>query len=144
MKHKTIKFSQIKENPKLSLSPKDYLENPKPFEKEIDPNKPINEQVEIGLGCTGGAGSDRYPYTIVKIENNGKTIWVTSDRHTPAEGYDYYANQVHEFETNWNTDHAECYTLRKNGRYIAKGRALKEYWCSVGIGYRRYYQDPHF
>jgi len=116
----------------------------KAFTKEIDITKPLNEQVEVGLGCTGGAGSDCYPYTIVKISNNGKTIWITSDKATITEDYDYYSNQKHTFETNWNTENAECYTLRKNNRYISKGSPMNHYWCGVAIGYRRKYSDPSF
>jgi hypothetical protein len=116
---------------------------PKPFNKRVDTNKPLNEQVEIGMGCSFGAGSDSYPATIVAIENNGKTIYVTNDSHTPKEGFDYYSNQVYDYSTNWDAPRT-CYTLRKNNRYIRKGAKMKDYWCGIGIGIRRHYHDPHF
>lgn len=98
---------------------------------------------EVGKGCTYGAGSDCYPATIVEVSPNGKTIWVTNDTSKPTKNYNYYGNQEHTFETNWDAPRT-CYTLRKNGRWIQKGAGLNEYWCGIGIGGRRYYQDPHF
>tara|TARA_B100000963_G_C22635177_1_gene677210 strand:- start:158 stop:532 length:375 start_codon:yes stop_codon:yes gene_type:complete len=115
----------------------------KPFEKEINENIPINEQVEVGLGCTRHINGDAYSYTIVRVEKNGRTIWVTRDMNTPAEGYDYYTNQVYTHETNWDESNAECYTLRKDGKYYAKGGGMK-YYLRLAIGYRMHKQDPHF
>jgi hypothetical protein len=98
---------------------------------------------EIGMGATGGAGSDCYPYTIVEISPNGKTIWVTSDSHKATKDCEYYGNQSYTYTSNMDGER-ECYTLRKNGRWIRKGAGLKEYWCGISIGHRRYYRDPHF
>lgn len=116
---------------------------PRPFNKNIDYDKPLNEQVEIGMGCSFGAGSDSYPATIVKIENNGKTIYVTEDSATPKDGYEYYSNQTYDYQTNWDGEQI-CYTLRKNNRYVVKGQPMKHYWCGIGVCGRRKYHDPHF
>lgn len=116
----------------------------KPFNKEINENIPINEQVEIGLGCSYGGNGDSYPLTIVRVSTNGKTIWVTEDDHHIAEGYDYYTNQVYTYETNWDKTNAECYTLRKNGRYVKKGCPMGSTWLTLSVGHRAYRQNPHF
>jgi len=115
----------------------------KPFAKEINENIPINEQVEVGLGCTRHINGDAYPNTIVRVEKNGRTIWVTGDISTPADGFDYYSNQVYTYETNWDETNAMCYTLRKDGKYYAKGGGMK-YYLRLAIGYRMKKQDPHF
>lgn len=101
-----------------------------------------------GMGASAGAGSDSYPYTVVKVSKNGRKIWVTEDTATPTKDYDYYNNQVHTFKTNWPTEGAEeecaCYTLRKSGNWIAKGAPIKATWCGIGLGFRRKYSDPSF
>tara|TARA_R110000787_G_scaffold11722_12_gene38526 strand:- start:8898 stop:9392 length:495 start_codon:yes stop_codon:yes gene_type:complete len=103
----------------------------------------ILRRPEVGKGCTYGAGSDSYPATIVEVSKNGKTIWVTSDSHTPTEDCEYYGNQSYTYKSNIDGERT-CYTLRKNGSWIRKGSPINAYWCGIGIGSRRYYQDPSF
>ena len=107
---------------------------------------------EIGMGCTYGAGSDQYPATIINVESyrkipNGK-ITIQDDILIvipPEDGktYQYGDNIPYKYESNIHGA-TTIYTLRKNNRYIKQGRAIKDWWCSLSIGYRRYYQDPHF
>lgn len=103
-----------------------------------------NEQPkpEVGMGATQGVGSDAYPYTIIEVSPNGKTIKVQSDKHTPAEGYDYYSNQVYNYHQNPNGE-IITYTLRKNGRYHAQGEPIRGGRALV-VGRRCYKHDPHF
>ncbi len=98
---------------------------------------------EIGMGATSGYGADCYPHTIIAISKSGKEITVQADLHHPiAEGFDYYSNQKYTYTPDPNGS-TRVYTLRKNGRWILKGESLKN-GGRLGIGHRRYYQDPSF
>jgi hypothetical protein len=44
--------------------------------EEHDKAKLIPITPEVGMGATGGAGSDCYPYTIVSVSKDGKKIEV--------------------------------------------------------------------
>ena len=103
------------------------------------------EQVEprVGTGATLCVGSDSYAYTIVKVSENRKTIWVTADIHMPdkAKGFDYYSNQVFTYTPQVDGTR-RVFTLRKNGWWVEKG--VRTVCSHLYIGYRRYYQDPSF
>ena len=96
----------------------------------------------VGMGATGGFGSDCYPYTIVSVSKDLKKIEVTADKHKPADGYNYYDNQVFNYTSDMNAPRT-MYRLRKNGRYVKDGEPMKG-GASISIGNRRYYQDPSF
>lgn len=96
----------------------------------------------IGMGASGGHGSDCYPYTIVSVSKDGKKIEVTRDEHKPAPGYDYYSNQVHTFTSNMDGAR-EMYRLRKNGRWVRASEPMRG-GSSISLGFRKYYQDPSF
>jgi hypothetical protein len=88
--------------------------------------------------------SDRNPATIVK--RTAKTIVVQRDDVTnmsPAD-HDAYAHghgKVVVFTRNYDAG-METYTLRKNGRWIARGDSLRG--RSLTIGHRDFYRDPSF
>lgn len=100
---------------------------------------------EVGMGATLGVGSDAYPYTIHKVSDDLKKIWVSADEHDIVGGpYKYgetsnytYSNHNENNETRWT-----LFTLRKNGRYIRKGATIND--RALQIGHRVYYQDPSF
>ena len=100
---------------------------------------------EVGMGATVGVGSDRYPATIIEV-NKGKDGVGTSfaiqwDSHKRVGGeFPYYK---YECKPNSN-GRITYYTLRKTGRYKQKGWALRSPGGGIGIGHRRYYQDPSF
>jgi len=91
----------------------------------------------------GGAvrvGSDCYPYSIIARTNT--RIEARKDNYKPATGFDYYSNQVYDYEFN-PLSGVEVFTLRKNGRWVKKGSDM---WHGISIvpGSRRCYQDPSF
>lgn len=94
-----------------------------------------------GMGATQGVGSDRYPYTIVSVAPNGRTLWarrcefVRTDKNgmSESQSYDYFDDGVSP---------GKEYTLRKNGRWVSKGQPMS----SQGLwpGHRAAYMDPSF
>ena len=96
----------------------------------------------VGMGATVGIGSDCYPYTIVSVSENLKTVIIQKDNYKPAKGYEYYGNQVYEFTPN-ETGSIEVWTLRNHGRYVRKGDKKGDGYY-LTIGERRAYSDPSF
>ncbi len=98
----------------------------------------INNKPEVGMGATISAGSDCYPYTIIDVNKTGTKIKVQRDNYEPAEGYDYYDNQVYNYSSNPNGCIYEV-SLRKDGKWkIVNGTS------NVRIGHRSHYSDPSF
>lgn len=98
---------------------------------------------QIGMGATLGVGSDRYPYTIVEVSKSKKRIGVRRDNYTRLDGRGPYTeNQEYEYHQTQGAAE-EYYTLRENGRWVREGESMRG-GSSMGIGQRRYYQDPHF
>jgi hypothetical protein len=97
----------------------------------------------VGMGATTGAGSDCYPHTIIEVAADFSYLIIQADIYTKDAAFDYYANQKYLYGFNPNGA-TRKYTLRKNGRYIADGCSISAYWQTCYLGYRRYYQDPHF
>ncbi len=144
MRSADLEFVRIMPRDQEALADTEYFYDlPKQVVRMIQDPVPTK-----GMGASAGAGSDSYPYTVVKVSKNGRKIWVTEDTATPTKDYDYYNNQEHTFETNWPEHNAEeecaCYTLRKSGRWIAKGAGLNDTWLSISLGGRRKYRDPSF
>ncbi len=91
---------------------------------------------EVGMGVTFGAGSDRYPGTISRVSDSGKTFWYKRDdfRRTDSNGY----GGQQEYDITPNPDNGEYrVSLTKRG-WKEIGGGL------IGVGFRRAYQDPHF
>lgn len=100
---------------------------------------------EVGMGATLGVGSDAYPYTIHKVSDDFKKIWISEDRHEVIGGpYPYGANIPYSYSNVNQNDDTKwiLFTLRKNGRYIRKGATIND--RALQIGHRQYYQDPSF
>lgn len=95
-----------------------------------------------------GVGSDSYPYTIHKVSDDKKVIWISADDHTwirqpgtlpeSEKGHYEFSNKHSKDESKWMK-----FTLRKNGRYVLEGSPMKD-GRSIHIGHRSYYQDPSF
>ncbi|MNJ89976.1 hypothetical protein D3C87_75650 [compost metagenome] len=95
---------------------------------------------EIGMGATYGYGSDCYPGTVIWVSSSGKKIKVQGDNYkrtdkagpfTESQEYEYSEDKggpIYEF------------SLRKDGIWKEVGSNSH----TVGLGFRRAYQDPHF
>lgn len=94
---------------------------------------------EVGMGASYGAGSDSYPATIVKVSASGKTLWIEAD--------DYKFNpkaKEHEDKYLYTRRPGTAqrkYTLRQDGYFHEVGARRGG---TLGIGFRRFYQDPSF
>ena len=97
---------------------------------------------EEGMGVTLGIGSDRYPATIVEVNEKKTRLVVRMDKYKPAPDYDYYSNQKYEFEENENG--TQCaFSLRKNGRWSEVGSSRNSGFY-ISFRGRDAYQDPGF
>lgn len=100
--------------------------------------------------ATMNSWSDSNPATIVK--RTAKTIWVQADNvanFTSDEDRDSGVAfaQGHGTVVVFTRDYdapIKVYSLRKNGRWIAKGAPANARGSSLTIGHRRYYRDPSF
>jgi len=95
-----------------------------------------------GMGATVSIGSDSYPATVIEVSPDYKKVTIQMDSYKPAEGYEYYGNQVYEYSPNPN-GLIEVWTLRNHGRYAKKGSKKGSGWC-LTLGSRRAYSDPSF
>jgi hypothetical protein len=96
--------------------------------------------------ATMNSWSDRNPATIVK--RTPKTIWVQDDRATnicapDTDGYAQGHGDVIVFARDYDAP-IHVYSLRANGRWIAKGAPAHSRGASLTIGRRDYYRDPSF
>lgn len=95
----------------------------------------------VGMGVTMGIGSDCYPGTITWVSKNCDRIIVQHDNFEPADGYDYYSNQVYNITPNpFGT--LVAYSWRKRGVWAEKGAKRAIGYLSLNT--RRAYQDPSF
>lgn len=100
-------------------------------------------QPTVGMGATLYFGSDAYPATVSRVSPSGKTLWVRQDEVMVTAGQ-FEAGNV-DYVTYENPGAAEhMYTLRQNGRWMAKGAPVNARYGHIGLGYRRYAQDPSF
>lgn len=95
----------------------------------------------VGMGVTMGIGSDCYPGTITWVSKNLTRIIVQYDNAEPAEGFDYYKNQVYNITPN-PFGVKVAYSWRKRGVWAQKH-------APKAVGYlsfngRRKYSDPSF
>jgi len=97
-------------------------------------------QPEVGMGVTGGAGSDCYPYTVVEVLSDKHCV-IQSDsyRRTDKNGL----SECQEYEITPNPNGAKIHiTFRNNGRWVPRGQDKNR--SGYSLGFRRAYQDPHF
>jgi len=96
---------------------------------------------KVGDGATYGIGSDSYACTVIEVSKNENTVVVQFDTSIPAEGYDYYNNQVYNYERNPNGQ-SRTFTWRKRGFWVEKGKATAV--GHITFGRRTTYRDPSF
>lgn len=93
----------------------------------------------VGMGATKVSGSDRYPYTIVHVEDR-RNIVVQADGYRRTDNNGLSEDQ--EYEYTQNPDAAPILlTLRKSGIWRMIRTARGAYFV---IGSRRAYRDPSF
>lgn len=91
---------------------------------------------EVGMGITFGAGSDCYPGTISRVSESGKTFWYKRDDFRRTDSNDYGGEQEYEITPDPNAGENRVSLTKRGWREVGGG--------SVGVGFRRAYQDPHF
>lgn len=103
-------------------------------------NEIVSVEVEVGMGATVGIGSDCYPATIVGVlpyksgakQGQIRSILVQWDDHK-------FNQETKDFDFSPNRDASILvFTQNKFGRWKCGGS------YGLGIGHRRYYQDPSF
>lgn len=127
-------------------SPRRQTKNNQTQESEVIPmptvTTPYNQtaEVEVGTPATIGIGSDSYPATIVSFllfksgakAGQVRSILVQWDNHT-------FNQETREDEYSRNPDgKIMVFTQNKHHRWHCNNS------YGLGIGRRRYYQDPHF
>lgn len=101
---------------------------------------------QVGDGATERVGSDCYPYTVVKVSANGRTIWLQRDSYRRADARGPHSeSQSYVYERCPNASVRKA-TLRKDGRYRMVGCSSSGSMrgCFVSVGPRVAYMDPHF
>lgn len=96
------------------------------------------QKPEVGMGATQLAYTDRYPFTIIRVSDSGKTFWAQEDnaQRTDSNGMSD-VGQVYTFTPNPNAPEIEV-------RWTGKG------WKRVGhsnffaIGRREKHHDFSF
>lgn len=83
---------------------------------------------------------DVYPCTVVEVKNDGKTVVVR--RNEVGMNKLVWPEQDFPILEEFYDNSTRTFTLRKNGRYVAKGT---EMWGRPALtAAHKYYQDPHF
>ncbi len=104
---------------------------------------------KVGVGCTVLMWSDRSPATIVEVSPSKRSIWVVGNgyKNFPGHCNAFTEDQKYVIEPippeKANRKYAEEYTLRKNGKYVAKGEPYLG-GSVLLIGVQEVYRDPHF
>jgi hypothetical protein len=97
-------------------------------------------EIKIGDGATQSVGSDRYPYTVVKILSPRRMV-VQQDNAVRTDKNGLSESQTYEYSPNPNATEVVI-TLRSNGRWYQLGQSTKS--GAFYIGRRSMYQDPSF
>lgn len=98
--------------------------------------------VKVGDGATLLFYTDRQAATVVEVRDGGKTVVVQADKATRADTNGMSDAQSYTFERDLNGT-KRTFTLRKNGRYVAKGQGYKN-GQTVILGRRDHYYDYSF
>jgi len=95
---------------------------------------------EVGLPCTMGVGSDRYPYRITRVSPSGKTFWMKPVAYHLKSGFTTYGseNQEYVFGDVKNEVVETRVSFRKYGGWVDTSD------CPVGLGHYDAYSDPSF
>lgn len=108
--------------------------------QRMDPPPPRPDPIpKVGDGVTIGAGSDAYPGTIIEVNKSGLKITFQYDSYRVVSGSFQTGDAKVEFSPNPDGSKYDArWTVRKGvGAFRFESR-------TIGIGHRRYYQDPSF
>lgn len=105
---------------------------------------------EIGMGATMGFGSDRHAATVIEVrpfksgarKGEARAVIVQQDTATVVSGSTQDGSASYEYSPDLNGRIRE-YTIRPNGKWVAKGESLR-FGSRLGLGHRSEYYDPHF
>ena len=103
---------------------RDYKENP----------------VQVGELATYCIGSDRYPYEVFHVSENGHTILLRMMDYKVIKGSAFDGSAEYEYKVNPYGAPMKA-TLRKDGRYRRTGCTN---YGTVYVGSADAYRDPHF
>ena len=94
----------------------------------------------VGDGATACYWSDRRAGTIVSVSKNGKTVEWQEDKSIRTDENGMSDSQTYRYERD-EDGMTRTFTLRKNGRWIAKGESMSGLRLSAG---RHTYFDYSF
>jgi len=95
----------------------------------------------VGMGGTRTVGSDRYPFTVVRVISPTRCI-IQEDTASRTDRNGLSESQEYTYAPNPAAPEVEI-SLRKNGRWYRKGDDIS--WGSAyALGMRRAYHDPSF
>lgn len=124
-----------------------YLVNPHETEgallPEHTPDRLHGGCPQVGCAATSGAGSDAYPFTVVRVSPSGHRIEIRRDEPQVVSGSFMEGNATCVYRTARLDAPTEVATRRRDGRYVLRGHTARQ-GGTVHLGSRRYYQDPHF
>lgn len=117
----------------------------------------VKNQILPGMGATMYCGSDRYPMVVVEVVSpkNIKVAHVYDEDENSFSKNDNIHMMPKDVLEKYNNmkDWEPCcgqmwgvklpYNLRKNGRWMPKGKGMWE-TCSIHVGYADSYRDPCF
>lgn len=106
----------------------------------ITPSNPATPVV--GQGATILHWTDRSPATVVEVSGKGKTVVVQDDNYQRTDSNGQSESQDYIYSPN-PQGNKRTYTLRKNGRWVAKGENLVN-GSRVALGNRERYYDYSF
>jgi len=101
----------------------------------------MEQKPTVGMGATRLMYTDRSPYTVIGISPSGREITVQEDQAIRLDHNGMSESQEYRYEPDPKGSTAVL-TLRKNGRWIAKGEPMSG--TPYAIGYRRRYYDYSF
>lgn len=93
----------------------------------------------VNMGATLCSGSDRYPYTIIEVSENGKTITMQQDKHKRIDKNGLSENQEYEYTRDTNGNIIKV-SLRKDGKWKEIGNK----YHIVIVGHKEKYINPSY
>ena len=95
---------------------------------------------EVGMGATLILWSDRHAYTVVEVKSP-RTIIVQRDNAKRTDNLGMSESQEYSYTPNPNAP-KEVFTFRKNGRWVEKGKSIRN--SPLVLGIREEYYDYYF
>ena len=100
-----------------------------------------NIELQLGMGITVLAYTDRYPATIISISKSSKSFQAQQDKARRIDGNGMSDCQQYVYERDENGCVFE-FRKAKNGRYYTEGGQRNGYGCIIGT--REKYYDFTF